>query len=54
MIFQKESTRTRVSFNVGFNKMGGNCIELILIQSGLEKGKVMKIFLEHYHNILIF
>ena len=28
MIFQKESTRTRVSFNVGFRKMGGNCIEL--------------------------
>ena len=28
MIFQKESTRTRVSFNVGFKKMGGNCIEL--------------------------
>ena len=37
MIFQKESTRTRVSFNVGFNKMGGNCIELNASSIGFGK-----------------
>ena len=28
MIFQKDSTRTRASFTVGFQKLGGNTLEL--------------------------
>ena len=37
MIFQKESTRTRVSFNVGFYKLGGHPIELNTDTIGLGK-----------------
>ena len=37
MIFQKESTRTRVSFNVGFQKLGGYSIELNSETIGLGK-----------------
>ncbi len=37
MIFQKESTRTRVSFNVGFKKLGGHSIELNAASIGFGK-----------------
>ena len=37
MIFQKESIRTRVSFNVGFHKLGGHSIELNTDTIGLGK-----------------
>ena len=37
MVFQKESTRTRVSFNVGFHKLGGHPIELNTDTIGLGK-----------------
>ena len=37
MIFQKESTRTRVSFTVGFQKLGGSAIELNTGSIGFNK-----------------
>jgi ornithine carbamoyltransferase len=45
MIFQKESTRTRVSFNVGFKKLGGHCFELDADSIGFGKR-------ESYHDII--
>jgi len=37
MIFEKESTRTRVSFTVGFQKLGGNVLELNSESIGFNK-----------------
>ncbi len=37
LLFQKESTRTRVSFTVGMHKMGGHVIELDLKKIGFSK-----------------
>jgi len=37
MIFEKDSTRTRVSFNVGFQKLGGHVVELKSNEIGFGK-----------------
>ena len=37
LLFQKESTRTRLSFSIGMQKMGGNVIELNANHIGLGK-----------------
>ena len=37
MIFEKDSTRTRTSFKVGFQKLGGNTIELTTKSIGYRK-----------------
>ena len=44
MIFQKDSTRTRASFTVGFQKLGGNVLELNTKSIGFGKREVPKIF----------
>ena len=36
MIFEKQSLRTRLSFNVGMQKLGGNVVELISKDIGLD------------------
>ena len=42
MIFQKQSTRTRVSFNVGFQKLGGHSLELNNEEIGFGKRESYK------------
>ena len=37
LLFEKESTRTRVSFNIGMQKLGGNVIELDSKKIGFNK-----------------
>ena len=37
LLFEKESTRTRVSFNIGMQKLGGNAIELDTKKIGFGK-----------------
>ena len=42
LIFEKASTRTRVSFEAGFNQMGGSCIHLSSNQMQLKNEETME------------
>ncbi len=56
MIFQKESTRTRVSFSVGIQKLGGNALELNTESIGFGKREsVQDIFhtLSQYIDLIV-
>ena len=49
MLFYKNSTRTRVSFEVGIRELGGNPSYLIFRVLKLAGGKVLKIQQKYYH-----
>ncbi len=56
MIFEKESTRTRVSFTVGFQKLGGSVIELNNQSIGFGKRETAQDILKtlsQYVNLLV-
>ena len=54
MIFQKPSTRTRVSFNVGFKKLGGHSIELNAESIGFGKRENYKDIIRTLSQLLIY
>jgi len=57
LLFHKQSTRTRVSFTVGMQKMGGNVIELNLDQIGIgyreTEEDILKILSEYLECLII-
>ena len=54
MIFQKDSTRTRVSFTVGFQKLGGNTLELNPKSIGFGKRESAEDILENFNPVYRF
>ena len=57
LLFEKESTRTRVSFNIGMQKLGGNVIELNFNSIGFGKREseedILKVLSQYIDCIVI-
>ena len=51
MIFEKPSTRTRVSFEVGMKELGGHVVVLSGDELQAARGKALQIQRECYHDM---